>query len=328
MMILADKIIALRKKNGWSQEELAEKLKVSRQAVSKWEGAQTVPDLERILQMSQLFGVTTDYLLKDELEQEQFSAGEEETPLRRMSMAEANAFLDWQVTAGRRIAIGVFLCILSAVPLIFLGGASAFGWLPLSENQAGGIGMLILLLLVAVAVSLFIHTNLQNRPYEFLSRENFDTEYGVTGMVRERQKEFSGTYARRLMLGVGLCVLSPCWLFLAAMKDSESLALVAVDCLLLTVGVGILFLIPAVVQKVSMEKLLKTGDYSPAEKRFSKTMGAISSIYWMTVTAVFLAVSFVTEAWDRTWIIWSVSGVVYVVVAAVSRLILDRKENQ
>ena len=64
-MILADKIITLRKKNGWSQEELAEKLKVSRQAVSKWEGAQTVPDLERVLQMSQLFGVTTDYLLKE-----------------------------------------------------------------------------------------------------------------------------------------------------------------------------------------------------------------------------------------------------------------------
>jgi len=47
-MILADKIIRLRKKNGWSQEELAEKMDVSRQAVSKWESAQTVPDLEKI----------------------------------------------------------------------------------------------------------------------------------------------------------------------------------------------------------------------------------------------------------------------------------------
>ena len=62
-MILADKIIKLRKKNGWSQEELAEKMNVSRQAVSKWEGAQTIPDLGRILQLSELFGVTTDYLL-------------------------------------------------------------------------------------------------------------------------------------------------------------------------------------------------------------------------------------------------------------------------
>ena len=66
-MILADKIIALRKKAGWSQEELAQQLNVSRQSVSKWEGAQSVPDLERILQMSRLFGVSTDYLLKDEL---------------------------------------------------------------------------------------------------------------------------------------------------------------------------------------------------------------------------------------------------------------------
>ena len=65
-MILADKIIRLRKKNGWSQEELADKLQVSRQAVSKWEGAQTIPDIERILAMSRLFGVTVDYLLKDE----------------------------------------------------------------------------------------------------------------------------------------------------------------------------------------------------------------------------------------------------------------------
>ena len=64
-MILADKIILLRKRNGWSQEELAEKMNVSRQAVSKWESAQASPDLEKILQLSELFGVTTDYLLKD-----------------------------------------------------------------------------------------------------------------------------------------------------------------------------------------------------------------------------------------------------------------------
>lgn len=55
MMILADKIIRLRKKNGWSQEELAERLKVSRQSVSKWEGAQSVPDLDKILQLSKIF---------------------------------------------------------------------------------------------------------------------------------------------------------------------------------------------------------------------------------------------------------------------------------
>lgn len=63
-MILADKIIDLRKKAGWSQDELASKLNVTRQSVSKWEGAQSIPDMERIVRMSRLFGVTTDYSFK------------------------------------------------------------------------------------------------------------------------------------------------------------------------------------------------------------------------------------------------------------------------
>ena len=68
-MILADKIINLRKKAGWSQEDLAEMIGVSRQSVSKWEGAQSVPDMDKILRLSRIFGVSTDYLLKDEIEE-------------------------------------------------------------------------------------------------------------------------------------------------------------------------------------------------------------------------------------------------------------------
>ena len=69
-MILADKIIKQRKKNGWSQEELADKMNVSRQAVSKWESAQTIPDIDKIMKLGELFGVTIDYLLKDSIEDE------------------------------------------------------------------------------------------------------------------------------------------------------------------------------------------------------------------------------------------------------------------
>ena len=98
-MILADKIAEERKKNGWSQEELAEQLGVSRQAVSKWESAGSVPDLQKIIQLADLFGVSTDYLLKEELEPEERYTGtdsnaELERPLRRVSMEEANEFLD------------------------------------------------------------------------------------------------------------------------------------------------------------------------------------------------------------------------------------------
>ena len=67
-MRLSDKIVRLRKEKGWSQETLAEKLNVSRQAVSRWEGATAQPDASNILQLSKLFGVTADYLLNDDFE--------------------------------------------------------------------------------------------------------------------------------------------------------------------------------------------------------------------------------------------------------------------
>ena len=62
-MILAEKIALLRRQNGWSQEELANQLNVSRQAVSKWEGGMSIPDLDKILKLSALFEVSTDLSL-------------------------------------------------------------------------------------------------------------------------------------------------------------------------------------------------------------------------------------------------------------------------
>ncbi len=65
-MSISEKIQQLRKSNGLSQEQLAEKLDVSRQAISKWESRTSVPDVEKIVLISELFKVSTDYLLKDE----------------------------------------------------------------------------------------------------------------------------------------------------------------------------------------------------------------------------------------------------------------------
>lgn len=120
-MILADKIIDLRKKAGMSQEELAEKLGVSRQSVSKWEMAQSTPDLNRILKMSEIFGVTTDYLLKDKIDLAKPEAtanisvedihDETEPPLTYVSMKEANDFLSKNKKHAFFIALGVALCM-------------------------------------------------------------------------------------------------------------------------------------------------------------------------------------------------------------------------
>jgi len=64
-MSLGEKIQVLRKQSGMSQEQLAERITISRQAISRWELNESVPDVDNIVQLSQIFGVSTDYLLKD-----------------------------------------------------------------------------------------------------------------------------------------------------------------------------------------------------------------------------------------------------------------------
>ena len=126
-MIFADKLTQLRKKAGWSQEELAEQMNVTRQSVSKWEGAQSVPDLEKMIRLSELFGVSTDYLLKDEIEDEECTLPTDEvSKLRRVSMEEANAFLSVKATTSKSIALATLLFIISHICLIILVTNSLF----------------------------------------------------------------------------------------------------------------------------------------------------------------------------------------------------------
>lgn len=244
-MILADKIMSLRKKAGWSQEELAEQLGVTRQSVSKWEGAQSVPDMDKVVQMSRLFGVTTDYLLKDEIE-EQAAALVEESPLRRVTMGQAADYLARRRAAAPKVAFAVLLCIVSPVTLLLLAAMSEVQRFPISGNAAAGIGLCVMLVLLAVAVSIFLRADADVRDYRFLEEEPFETEYGVTGMVRQRQREYADTRTRYTTIGAVLYVLAAAPLFAAVCIDGSDLLYVgAVGVLLVLVGIGCLFLVSA-----------------------------------------------------------------------------------
>ena len=326
-MILADKIIDLRKKNGWSQEDLAEKLGVSRQSISKWESAQSVPDMNRILAMSRLFGVSTDYLLKDEREPDQpdpFPAGtDEESDLRRVEMEEAHAFLETRVVAAARIALGVMLCILSPIVLILMEGAQEAGMLALSEEQASGAGLIVLFLCICAALPLFITSGIRLSRYDALEKEALDTAYGVDGMVRERRDQYAPTHTRMLVLGITLCVLAvvPIFVVLLLVGDENEFAILcATGVLLAIVASGVYLIVRTAVRQAGYQILLEEGDYTPERKREEKRNEPIAAIYWALVTAGYLAWSFITMQWQMTWIVWPIAGVAYGVLAAALRL--------
>ena len=325
-MILADKIISLRKKEGWSQEELAQQLNVTRQSVSKWEGAQSVPDIEKILQMSRIFGVTTDFLLKDEMEFPEAAEGGAEEPLRRVTMEEASAYLELRQEAAPKMAVATFLCIVSPVALMLLAALSEFPRFHITENVATGVGLSALLLLVAAGVSIFLACAAKVKAFEFLEKENFETEYGVTGMVRERMKAFEPTYNRLNITGTLLCILAVVPLFAAICFDLlPDLMYVAAMCLLLViVGLGCVAFVYGGTIHSAMEKLLEEGDYTRAKKARTSLTGAVSVCYWLLATAVYLYCTFGPSGNGNgkyTWYIWAIAGVLYGALMAVLKTI-------
>lgn len=329
-MILADKIIELRKKNGWSQEELAEKVGVSRQSVSKWEGALSVPDLDKILLMSQIFGVSTDYLLKDEFGEPEYTETKnaptaEETSLRRVSMEEAVSFLEVKKETAPKVALAVFLCIVSPIVLILMGGLSDQKLISMSENAAGAIGLITLIVLVAAAVALFVTCGAKTEKYEYLEKEPIELEYGVSGMVKERQNRMSDAHNRDTVLGICLCVLSVVPVFVGMFSENEIYAVVGTCALLFIVACGVAILIRGGTMWESTQKLLQEGDYTVEAKAQSKAAAAISGVYWLLVTAGYLAWSFWTGAWNRTWIVWPVAGVLFGAVMGIVNMIKKQK---
>ena len=329
-MILADKIIQLRKKSGWSQEELAQQLGVTRQSISKWEGAQSVPDMEKIVQLSRIFGVSTDCLLKDELELELEAAAQSDAgvELRRVTLADASRYIALRCKAAPKIALATFLCIISPVTLIFLAALSEVS-AALSESTAAGVGLCVLLVLVAVGVALFISCSAKVKEFEFLDREPFETEYGVSGMVRERREAFRTAYTRMNIIGTVLCILAAVPLLAACCIDRADIVYAGAVCLLLLIAaIGCIFLVYGGVRQAAFDRLLEEGDYTRRSKARSGLLGTVSLCYWLAVVAVFLFYTFGPYGNGQaqySWFIWAIAGVLYAAVMAVVRLVSSRK---
>ena len=304
-MILADKIIKLRKKSGMSQEELAERMGVSRQAVSKWESAQSIPDLDKILMLSSLFSVTTDYLLKDDISEEEYACDTKDSIARRVSLDEANEYLEVRKRSSWQIALATFLCFLSPIPLIVLGGLSDIPSTGISERLTGIVGLTVLFTLIACAVPFFIYSAIKNGKYEFLDDgDSFELEYGVSGIVSERKKAFSGIYIACNIISVVLCVLSVVPLIITGFFDNEIASVVALAVMIFVIGIAIFILISVHVRKGSMDRLLKEGDFQKKEEKKSKLSEVVDTVFWCIIIASYFAWSFLAGAWNISWVVF------------------------
>lgn len=330
-MILADKIMKLRKQCGWSQEELAEQLGISRQSVSKWESGVSIPDLDKIIKLSNIFNVSTDYLLKDDMEETEYidtQDGDTDNAVRSVSVEEANAYMEVTEKVAGKIALGVLMCILSPVCLIFLGGISEleeYGYMP--EAMAGGIGTAILLIIVAIATAILISNGMMLSKYEYLDREIISLQYGVKGIVEKKKEAYEITWRKNIVFGVMLCIIGVIPLVVAgALEMGDFVYVICTDILLLFVAIATYKFINSGMIYGCYQKLLQEGDFTVEKKVENKRTSAIAGIYWCSITAIYLAISLYSNDWRHSWIIWPVAGVLYAVLCGIINVVTSQKK--
>lgn len=332
-MTFSEKISALRKQKGWSQEELAEKLMVTRQAVSKWESAQSMPDLDKLVQLSEALGVSTDYLLKDEQAQSAPvpATAEQTVKPRHVTQEEAKRFLQLQMAAIPKTTLGVALCVWSPIALIGLPVLrSTLNW-GFPEEICSGIGLCVLLVMVAAGVALLLTAGGTLREFEYLEREPIETDNGAREQALHMQREMASFCTRQNTIGVVLCILSvlPLFALMCVPGVPDGYYSLAVCALLLLVGIACLLLVRTGSMRGAVDKLLEQGDYTRENKAKSRFVGAVSAAYWLVVTAAFLFYTFGPNGNGQpqySWFIWAIAGVLY--GALMAALSVYRKKSK
>ena len=173
-MSFGETLQTLRKQKGWSQEELAERLELTRQTISKWELEQSAPDLEYIVALSKLFQVSTDYLIKGE---ERPNDNQETAPAENMEnpvpSAEAKLIMMWVIMGTVPLVLGlagviVFMALAAVNPAeAYVNGYSfrgLFGFL-INYNAVPYFIVCVLLVLAGAAlygVALFKYRRIKN----------------------------------------------------------------------------------------------------------------------------------------------------------------------
>lgn len=321
-MILADKIAKLRKQLGWSQEELAEKLDVSRQSVSKWESANSIPDLNRIIMLADIFEVTTDFLLKDKNENfEQSNQTTQESSLIRVNLEQATRYVQSKLAISSLNTKGVMLCICSVVPLFFFMAMAETNRLNITGDIAGALGVICILLLVSIAIHFFIKTNQYDNEIAVIDNEKFELEYGVHGIFKNKLEKFKPKYNTKLSMSIFLFIIS----FVPVMVvsqffDGSDVVMLMIILMLFIISAGIYIISPISAENEAYNAiLLDHGEESIKSKRYKRSE-KLASFYWPLLTAIYLGWSLWTMNWGITWIVWPVGAVLFTALLGLMEL--------
>lgn len=282
-MSLAENLQYLRAREGVTQEQLAERLDVSRQSVSKWESAASYPEMDTLLKLCDMFQVDMDTLLRGSVEN---------------SLSEDTAGYDRFMTLyARKIAGGVSAIVGSVALWSFL---SALG---LSEM----LGTAMLLLVIAAAAVVFIASGMEE--------EHFRKKHPVIpDFYTEPQKErFHRRYIWYIAGGVGAILLGVVMMVLAftVLPEREPYESYIGAAFLAVVACAVYFLIYGgmLEDKYNIAKYNRQNNPTPEDKSRRRRATTACAVIMLLATAVFLFAGLAYYKWNWAAIIYPVGGV-------------------
>jgi hypothetical protein len=174
--------------------------------------------------------------------------------------------------------------------------------------------------MVSVAVAVFIICSAKMKRFKYLEKGDFELEYGVLGIIKEKQAAFEKEYLYKTVIGIVLCIFSVIPLIIAGISEASDMICIAFAALILVVSsAGIYLIISVGTIKSSYDQLLLEGEFEPGLKEANKKKNIFGGVYWPIVTAAYLGWSFITNDWGITWVVWPVAALVFAgIVSALS----------
>ena len=294
-MGFSENLQILRKMKNMSQEQLAERLDVSRQAVSKWESGNGYPETEKLISICEIFDCSMDEIIKGK-----FSAdvnGEKKGYEKLMS----------KFSKGIALAIGIIL--LGTTILLYFAGIPGTEELK-EKNEI--MGVVILLLCVLIAVPIFIILGMQRE--EFIKKNP-----KLANIYSEEENEkFNSKFQKSLAGSVALILLGTILLiFVSGMKlvDEESTIPVVILMAFVTIAVPIIVYFGIQKDKYDIEKYNK--ENSEEYKKENSKVGKISGVIMLIATILFLISGLIYNMWYINWIVYPIGGIMCGIVGTI-----------
>ncbi len=294
-MGFSENLQILRKMKNMSQEQLAERLDISRQAVSKWESGNGYPETDKLISICEIFNCSMDEIIKGKISED---TDKEKTKYETLMN---------QYSKGIAIAVGVIL--LGVTILLYFSGIPG----PESvQDRNSMIGVVILLLCVVLIMPIFIVLGMQ--------RENFIKENPkIPNFYNEDEiAKFNLKYPKAIALSISLILIGVIFLislYGIGLIDDESTIPVVVLMGFVTVSVPIMIYFGIQKDKYDIEKYNKENSKEYKEK--NNLVGKVCSVIMIIATILFFISGFVYYMWEINWIVFPIGGMMCGIVSTI-----------